>query len=169
MNWEAIGAIGEILGAIAVFASLIYLAIQIKAQMKQQRKTNIDNLTENWLNVLETQTNSEAAEVWTRGMSDFKGLSLREQAQFSSLTGRIFRISEGFFLSHKAGDIEDEQWQGQSAMISDIMMHPGVIAAWSNRKHWYSKSFSDYVDSTIASQGGQGLYPGEQKQQRLKE
>ena len=30
MNWEAIGAIGEILGAFAVFASLLYLAIQIR-------------------------------------------------------------------------------------------------------------------------------------------
>jgi len=30
MNWEAIGAIGEILGALAVFVTLIYLAVQIK-------------------------------------------------------------------------------------------------------------------------------------------
>ncbi len=30
MNWEAIGPIGEIVGALAVFLTLIYLAIQIK-------------------------------------------------------------------------------------------------------------------------------------------
>ena len=30
MNWEAIGAIGEIIGAAAVFLTLIYLAIQVK-------------------------------------------------------------------------------------------------------------------------------------------
>ena len=30
MNWDAIGAIGEILGAIAVFMSLIYLGRQIR-------------------------------------------------------------------------------------------------------------------------------------------
>ena len=30
MNWEAIGAVGEILGAIAVLVTLIYLATQIK-------------------------------------------------------------------------------------------------------------------------------------------
>jgi hypothetical protein len=32
MNWDAIGAIGEIAGAVAVFGSLVYLAIQIKGQ-----------------------------------------------------------------------------------------------------------------------------------------
>ena len=30
MNWEAIGALGEIIGATAVFGTLLYLAIQIK-------------------------------------------------------------------------------------------------------------------------------------------
>ena len=30
MDWEAIGAVGEILGAIAVVATLAYLAIQIR-------------------------------------------------------------------------------------------------------------------------------------------
>ncbi len=30
MNWDAIGAIGEILGAIAVLGTLIYLAAQIR-------------------------------------------------------------------------------------------------------------------------------------------
>jgi len=31
MNWDAIGAIGEIVGALAVVLSLIYLATQIRA------------------------------------------------------------------------------------------------------------------------------------------
>ena len=44
MDWDAIGAIGEVLGALAVVGSLVYLAIQIrsstklaKAQMFQHR------------------------------------------------------------------------------------------------------------------------------------
>ena len=30
LNWEAIGALGEIVGAVAVIATLVYLAIQIR-------------------------------------------------------------------------------------------------------------------------------------------
>jgi hypothetical protein len=30
INWDAIGAVGEIVGAIAVLATLIYLVIQIR-------------------------------------------------------------------------------------------------------------------------------------------
>jgi flagellar biogenesis protein FliO len=35
MNWEAIGAVGKIFGAIAVIATLIYLAKQIRQQISR--------------------------------------------------------------------------------------------------------------------------------------
>ncbi len=37
MNWDAVGAIGEILGAVAVLATLIYLAIQVSQAKKLQQ------------------------------------------------------------------------------------------------------------------------------------
>ena len=43
MNWDAIGAIGEILGAIAVVATLAYLALQIK----QARKATLADVYQN--------------------------------------------------------------------------------------------------------------------------
>ncbi len=51
MNWEAIGAIAELAGALGVILSLLYLAAQIrtsnessKAQMEQTRLTNFTDL-----------------------------------------------------------------------------------------------------------------------------
>ena len=40
MNWDALGAIGEIIGAIAVLATLYYLAKQIKMQNCELEKSN---------------------------------------------------------------------------------------------------------------------------------
>lgn len=37
MSWDALGAIGEILGAVAVFLTLLYLAIQIKQTNRMAR------------------------------------------------------------------------------------------------------------------------------------
>jgi len=51
MDWEAIGAIAELLGALGVILSLLYLAAQIRtntesslAQMEQTRLTNFTDL-----------------------------------------------------------------------------------------------------------------------------
>jgi len=35
MNWNAIGAIGEVVGALAVVVSVIYLAVQVKGSSKE--------------------------------------------------------------------------------------------------------------------------------------
>ena len=41
MNWDAIGAIGEIIGAIAVVATLFYLAIQVRETRKDAKLSAI--------------------------------------------------------------------------------------------------------------------------------
>ncbi len=57
MNWEAIGAVAEVCGALAVLVTLIYLAVQIRqqnqvarAQVGQQRADSIIQLVSFYLN-----------------------------------------------------------------------------------------------------------------------
>ena len=38
MNWDAIGAIAELLGAVGVIASLVYLATQIRHSREQTER-----------------------------------------------------------------------------------------------------------------------------------
>ncbi len=45
MDWSMVGAIGETLGAVAVFVSLINLASQIKSNTRQSRATMASNIT----------------------------------------------------------------------------------------------------------------------------
>ncbi len=41
MNWEAIGAIAELLGATGVIGSLVYLATQIRQSREQMRQNTV--------------------------------------------------------------------------------------------------------------------------------
>ena len=41
MNWDAVRAVGDSLGAIAVLVTLIYLAIQIKQNTAQQKREEL--------------------------------------------------------------------------------------------------------------------------------
>jgi len=38
MNWEALGAIGETLGAVAVFVTLVYLAVQVRHARREGQR-----------------------------------------------------------------------------------------------------------------------------------
>ena len=74
MNWEAIGAIGEIVGAAAVIITLIYLASQVrtarKATLDQNRLTRSAAIREIILSTANND-NLRAAQMNNWGLSDY--------------------------------------------------------------------------------------------------
>ena len=93
MNWEAFGAIGEIVGAAGVIVSLIYLASQIKNQYTESQVTAVNNLTYQWNAFMgDMAGDSELARIWVKGLNDFHALDSTEHVQFSTHLNRIFRI-----------------------------------------------------------------------------
>ena len=66
MNWDAIGAVGEIVGALAVVVSLLYLAGQIRVSNKASRNSLIQELQDTVKIVF--QMNLDEAELIIKGM-----------------------------------------------------------------------------------------------------
>ena len=75
MNWEIIGAIGQLAAVVIGIPSVIYLATQIRAQTKERRQSAVHALTEQWGNVTESLHNDpELAAIFVRGALSFKDL-----------------------------------------------------------------------------------------------
>ena len=72
MNWDALGAIGEIVGAVAVIATLLYLAIQIREARLLTKSTSLQNAVSsfNELNVV-MGSDPKTVDLITRGVYDF--------------------------------------------------------------------------------------------------
>jgi hypothetical protein len=84
MNWEAIAAIAELLGALGVIASLVYLAGQVRSSANQARQTAIQSVVNQMNKVwLDVAADKGQADVWVRGS---KGLSnLDDEKAWSSV------------------------------------------------------------------------------------
>ena len=54
MNWEMLSAIGQLVAAIGVIISLVYLAVQIREQNKERRRAGINILTVQWSDLVKT-------------------------------------------------------------------------------------------------------------------
>ena len=68
MNWDAIGAISEILAAIAVVVTLIYLAKQIRQNSQTVEISALRDTTEQWNRWSEVlATSPQLAEIVTPG------------------------------------------------------------------------------------------------------
>ncbi len=150
MNWEAIGAIGETIGAFAVVLSLLYLAIQIRSQNRESRIASVHELNEAFRNAITSFQNPNLADVFVRAKDNFEALPETERLQFISMVQGIMRVWEDAFHQHQQKRLNDVQWQAMVVQFSSYLGLPGVAAVWSIRKMAYSEDFRAFVDATQA-------------------
>lgn len=83
MDWQAIGAVGEVLGAVGVITTLIYLAAQIRQNNQQLHISTSWNIHEG-MAALNSRwaDNAEMADILWRGMQEPASLSPLENQRF---------------------------------------------------------------------------------------
>jgi|SRR5215471_19310591 len=101
VNWEAISAIGQLVGALAVVISLIYLAREVRSNGRETRRTAMRS-TLDALNRFAQQvaTHADLAELRNRGFDDFESLEKTDRARFSSYMHAVFRTVEDVYYQH---------------------------------------------------------------------
>ena len=76
MNWDAIAATAELLAALGVIGSLVYLAGQVRGSLNQARQSAIQSLVNQMNNVWTRLSADEIqADIWVRGSKGVAALS----------------------------------------------------------------------------------------------
>ena len=94
MNWEAIGAIGEITGATAVVITLIYLAVQVRQNSQNQHSSTSWAITQT-LDALIARISSDAelTDIWLRGRRDLDDLNPIEHERFRTYAMALVNLT----------------------------------------------------------------------------
>ena len=93
MNWDAMGAIAELIGGIAVLATLVYLAIQVKQNNFMQKQQTITTQTNRCIESGKIiATDPEFADLYMKAM---KGKDLTG-TELSRLSGFLFSVLTDF-------------------------------------------------------------------------
>ena len=147
LNWEAIGAIGQIVGAIAVVVSLIYLAREVRSSAHATQlasRHSMEDIFIRWSQQL--ADNQNLRELYYRGLHDFESLEGTDLVGFAQVMLQLFRAYEEAYYGHLEGDVDPRLWRGWEAAMRDINGYPGVQAYWRSRSHWYSEEFAKYIN-----------------------
>ena len=147
VDWDAIGAVGEIIGALAVVASLIYLATQIKTQIRESRIAAVRETTANLMEAYVPLQEAQMADVWARGSKDYDALTESERVQFVAFVNRYLRSLEGTFYQASEGLLDARIWAGIERHVGTVMSTPGVQQMWPLRKHSYSEDFQNFIEN----------------------
>ena len=111
MNWDAIGAVGEIFGAIAVLATLVYLARQISQGVYLARATQnkaIFDSYNDFNNVV--LANSELAGLLDQMEQPTRELSSTEKVQLRHLAYRFANIWVSAEISYSNGQLSGSEF-----------------------------------------------------------
>ena len=159
MNWEAIGALGEIVGALAVVLTLAYLAIQVRHAKEAAADTNRRERSKGGRDMmLASAADSGLRENLTKGLqlSDYYNeiasnlnMSSDEAASFDWAMLYWFWLHWGQYASTtKESDVEELR-----NVISGFYRNPGVRVCW-EKSPWarpvLEKDFVNFVDEILA-------------------
>jgi hypothetical protein len=152
VNWEALGAIAELLGALAVVASLLYLAAQVRQNTRQARLAAHQATVHELGHALRAQAQDrEWAALLSRAVQGLDGLDRVERLQFLSHVGSIFRLYESAYLHYREGVLDPRFWNGFERAISDVIGYPGIREALALRGHHLTDEFNAFLDDLMAS------------------
>src|SRR6201988_769581 len=112
MNWEMISGVGQMLGAIGVIISIVYLAAQIRNQNKESQRQAMNVLTTNWSDLNRTLVeNPEMAVLWLRALQSFDQLDGASKLRFGAHLGRFLRFADNLYLAVLDGTLDRRLWR----------------------------------------------------------
>lgn len=155
-DWSVIG---EIVSAIAVVISLIYVGVQVKQNTTATRVVTTQAHVESWNHVVSNLCqSSETASNWHQGLQDLSRLEGGQRVQFFAQLSLVNRYYEASYLEWVSGVLDERLWSGLRAMLVDSMSYPGAREWWNHRRHHYCADYQQLVDTIFAAGSGRPLY-----------
>lgn len=146
MNWDAIGAIGEIVGAFAVVVSLLYLAIQLRNQNRETRIAAIRGVVTAQRLSMRIFLEPGIAEDFLTVLANFGTASPAQRLRFTMILMDIWKQSQEAFLQYLDHRLESDIWDGIYTQLADLMTNPSCLAVWSARQHQFDNRFRKMLD-----------------------
>ena len=140
----------EIIGAIAVVISLIYVGVSVNQNTNAVMVANhqalvaMDQITTDWFK------DPDFAAAHLVSLEGIDKLSPVQRAQVGSYIAGKFNAWEFAFLTHENEMMEDNIWQGWNAHYVSVLKNPGGQWFWSGERGSFSPSFVLYVNSLLA-------------------
>lgn len=144
-------SIAEVVGAIAIVISLIYVGIQLNNSTRAVRSATANATStaiSSWYS--DIGTNLQASEVFLKGIANPESLTPIETAQFIFLAHGLFFQYQGAYYLAEEGTLDSELQQSLVSTLLGVREQPGFLMYWEQRGNLFQPSFKAFVDDLIA-------------------
>jgi len=150
VNWEALGAIGEIVGAVGVIITLAYLAVQIRQNTAMTQSSIEVESSKQLTSFAETVAlDRDLQRIWDQVSDSDTTLDLEEHRQWLWLLVAFFHKAEGFWVQHQRGLLSQETWAEWERAMFGFLQNQVGRDWWNQRAVIYAPEFYDFVDRLL--------------------
>jgi hypothetical protein len=168
MNWDAVGALAELVGAVGVVASLVFVGLQVRQNTRSMRASTYDSLVRSngdWISAL--IQDPSLASAFETAVTRWSDVDVKDRPRVMYLLTQLFRHWENSFFQRRQGTLEPSLWATWEGIILSYFHQPGIQEWWKVRRHAYSAEFRAFLeaspppDSTIRTTRQLGELSGE--------
>ena len=150
MDLQTLANIGEIIGAVIVILSLIYLTIQVRQNTQAQRTENYVRALDRLAAMQSTLSqDSEISLIFSRGLLDASKLTRLDKVRFNWSLYEAFGAFEFMFHASKTDSIDKEVWSRWSVAVAWWLTFPGVQTWWKVKPLPFTDSFTSFVETLL--------------------
>ena len=139
MDIQDWGALGEVLGAIGVVVTLIYLARQIRENSRQMRVSSITSINhlinEAWDPIY---SNDRNIRVWTTGLRSPGDLDEEDLALFHLFMTRLVNVLATAVAQHRYDVLTADEFRKYATRANSLLSSPGG-------EHWLSQGGTEII------------------------
>ena len=151
MNWQVVSVVADILAAVAVVFSVVYLAIQIRrntvATLSQTHYLTTAALSQDAATMA---SSADLSRLYRVGLSSPDELEEDESFRFALIATSQFRTFENLYFQHRAGLLNEDFWSGHRENILWFYHRPGMQGWWKEKRLGFSKGFRQFLESSTA-------------------
>jgi len=147
MNWEAIGAVGETVGALAVLVTLVYLAMQIRQNTRAVQAAAVDSANSQVSKIREVIfAGADVANMYRRGNEDPASLSEDDTIRYRLLMHNIMLSLSNSITQASVTGLSESMSQVELPILARVVGTAGGRWFWKTYRHEFEESFRGIID-----------------------
>lgn len=159
MTLEALYFIMQIVAAVSVVASLVFVGLQVRGNTREQRLTRTIEGIAAYEAFQHLLINSrEFREIWLKGAKGLGNLDDQELLAFGAYMALWVSSANRTGANIRAGQMSNRDWQATKSMWKPITLRKGAQEWWQRARRGYAPDVRASIDDVFAEisdmQGG---------------
>ena len=149
MNWEAVSAISEAIGAVTIVVTLTYLAVQVRQNTTSVRANAYQTWVSANVELANATTDPAFGETIRKGIGNSADLFPGSELGFGMWNHSAFQMWQAVDALYRMKAIDQALWKSEMSRASGHLANPGVRQWWdAGGKTQLTPDFVALVEST---------------------